>query len=57
MDDKFWDILEASVNSSLMVPRRLRLVTCREASGCPNNGSKINGLDCASKAFLSPKCE
>src|ERR1700722_11911353 len=37
-----------------MVPRRLRLVTCREDSGCPNNGSKINGRDRASTASSSP---
>ena len=37
-----------------MVPRRLRLVTCREASACPNKGSKINARDLASTAFSSP---
>jgi hypothetical protein len=36
------------------VPRRLRLVTWRKESGCPNKGSKINGLDLASTAFSSP---
>jgi hypothetical protein len=35
-------------------PRRLRLVTWREDSGCPNNGSKINGLDLESTASSSP---
>src|SRR6266436_2435716 len=37
-----------------MVPRRLRLVTWSADSGCPDNGSKINGLDLASTAFSSP---
>src|SRR5579863_7814302 len=37
-----------------MVPRRLRLVRWSEDSGCPDNGSKINGLDLASTAFSSP---
>src|SRR5246127_5532332 len=37
-----------------MVPRRLRLVTCSDDSGCPDNGSKISGLDLASTAFSSP---
>src|SRR5437016_8972645 len=37
-----------------MVPRRLRLVTWRRDSGCPDNGSKINGLDLESTAFSSP---
>src|ERR1700680_1211682 len=44
----------SSCANSLMVPRRLRLVRCREGSGCPTNGSKINGLDLASTAFSSP---
>src|SRR6266581_8311363 len=44
----------SSCANSLMVPRRLRLATCREDSGCPSNGSKINGLDLASTAFSSP---
>src|SRR4029077_12779746 len=37
-----------------MVPRRLRLVTWSDDSGCPDNGSKINGLDFASTALSSP---
>src|ERR1700746_76644 len=37
-----------------MVPRRLRLVWCREDLGCSDNGSKISGLDLASTAFSSP---
>src|SRR6201987_5354028 len=44
----------SSCANSLMVPRRLRLVTCSDDSGCPDNGSKINGLDLASTAFSSP---
>src|SRR5690349_17685544 len=38
-----------------MVPRRLRLVTWSDDSGCPDNGSKIKTLDLASTAFSSPR--
>src|SRR5690348_835342 len=47
----------SSCANSLMVPRRLRLVTCREGSGCPSSGSKINDLDLASNGILIPECE
>src|SRR4029077_8314201 len=44
----------SSCANSLIVPRRLGLVTWSDDSGCPANGSKINGLDRASTAFSSP---
>jgi len=30
--------------NSFIVPRKFRFAMCREDSGCPSNGSKINGL-------------